>query len=62
MGKRVRGNWFYYLTKSDKDAPTIPVYINGRNCTNPNSTGCPELFENTYYTVDKRMSIYFDDI
>jgi hypothetical protein len=47
------------LTTSNKDEPIIPLYVNGRNCTNPNSTGCPELFENTYYSLDKRMTTYF---
>ena len=62
LGKRVRGNWFYYLTTNDQNDPTIPMYINGRSCIDPNTTGCPQLFENTYYTVDRRMAIYFNNL
>ena len=50
------------MTTSDKDDPTIPMYIDGRSCIDPNTTGCPQLFENTYYTVDRRMAIYFRDL
>lgn len=57
-GKRFSGNWYYFLTSSDKDAPVINLVVNGRDCGNEQQTGCQELFNGQYYEVASQMTQY----